>query len=77
MAKSNAPEWLPYSDYIEYPPAEIEAQAKPLKIIWQNAGPSVILKTNRSLMRLSVPAFVQRGVRRLRLICSHGTFVFL
>jgi|TARA_B110000305_G_scaffold127691_1_gene142916 hypothetical protein len=64
-----------YSNYIEYPPAEIKDRAKPLKIIWQTAGPSVNFKTNQSLMRLFVPAFDQRRVRRLGLICSHGTFV--
>ena len=65
-----------YSNYIEYPPAEIKNREKPLKIIWQTAGPSVNFETNQSLMRLSVPAFDHRRVRRLWLICSHGTFVF-
>jgi len=66
-----------YSNYIEYPPAEIKDRAKPLKIIWQTAGPSVNFKTNQSLMRLFVPAFDQRRVRRLGLIYSHGTFILL
>ena len=37
-----------YSNYIEYPPAEIKDRAKPLKIIWQTAGPSVNFKTTNT-----------------------------